>query len=147
MDSMASEPRAMDESPLSRLLWRSKQTSDSIRLVLLKARSATQTSPIECKIIHTRLGEQDYEALSYEWGEASQVAPGQRYPEILLDGSRLRVRENLLLALYYIRIGREESNSYLWIDALCIDQTNDLERGFQVQMMGRIFKTADRVLV
>ncbi|KAH7084651.1 heterokaryon incompatibility, partial [Paraphoma chrysanthemicola] len=35
----------------------------------------------------------------------------------------------------------------LWIDALCIDQTNDLEKAEQVAKMGIIYKWADKTHV
>ncbi|KAI3585791.1 heterokaryon incompatibility protein-domain-containing protein [Fusarium oxysporum f. sp. albedinis] len=35
----------------------------------------------------------------------------------------------------------------LWVDALCIDQTNIKERGHQVNRMGEIYKKADKVVV
>lgn len=35
---------------------------------------------------------------------------------------------------------------YYWIDAICIDQENDLERGHQVGMMGDIYGGASRVI-
>jgi hypothetical protein len=34
-----------------------------------------------------------------------------------------------------------------WVDTLCVDQGNDLEKGTQVQRMGGIFKEAAEVLV
>ena len=36
---------------------------------------------------------------------------------------------------------------FLWIDALCIDQTNDSERSHQVQLMRDIYSKAGRVIV
>ena len=36
---------------------------------------------------------------------------------------------------------------YLWVDALCIDQTNIQERASQVSLMGDIYSTADRVII
>lgn len=35
----------------------------------------------------------------------------------------------------------------IWIDALCINQDDDEEKGIQVQMMDRIFQEAKRVAV
>jgi hypothetical protein len=43
--------------------------------------------------------------------------------------------------------GRNERNSALWIDALCIDQGNPAERAAQVAMMDRVFSSAWRVMV
>lgn len=37
--------------------------------------------------------------------------------------------------------------AYIWIDALCIDQTNNAEKGVQVAMMDEIYKTASKVVI
>ncbi len=46
---------------------------------------------------------------------------------------------------------RHKSRPYrpelLWIDSVCIDQTNDLERNSQVQLMREIYSKAQRVIV
>jgi hypothetical protein len=36
---------------------------------------------------------------------------------------------------------------WLWIDALCIDQSNAMKRNHQVQQMGLIYSQAERVMV
>jgi hypothetical protein len=38
------------------------------------------------------------------------------------------------------------ADKLLWIDALCIDQENVIERNHQVQQMGEIFSRASNVL-
>ena len=38
-------------------------------------------------------------------------------------------------------------NDLMWVDALCVDQCNDLEKGTQVQRMVEIFKEATEVLL
>ncbi|KAK0641692.1 heterokaryon incompatibility protein-domain-containing protein [Cercophora newfieldiana] len=38
-------------------------------------------------------------------------------------------------------------SAYFWVDALCIDQKNLMERSHQVNMMGTIYKSAERVLL
>jgi FAD/FMN-containing dehydrogenase len=40
-----------------------------------------------------------------------------------------------------------EKDRVLWIDALCIDQNNNEERGEQVQQMGSIYSKAERVII
>jgi Heterokaryon incompatibility protein (HET) len=35
----------------------------------------------------------------------------------------------------------------MWIDAICIHQKDDLEKGPQVALMGDIYRLADRVVV
>uniref|UniRef100_A0A0D2Y3X0 Heterokaryon incompatibility domain-containing protein n=1 Tax=Fusarium oxysporum (strain Fo5176) TaxID=660025 RepID=A0A0D2Y3X0_FUSOF len=55
------------------------------------------------------------------------------------------LRESLYEALWHLR--RPDEDRMLWVDALCIDQTNIKERGHQVNRMGEIYKKADRVIV
>jgi hypothetical protein len=42
---------------------------------------------------------------------------------------------------------QHHANRPLWIDAICIDQDNNAERGHQVQRMGQIYSGAEEVLV
>jgi hypothetical protein len=86
----------------------------------------------------------EYNALSYTWGDL--LAPKVN---ILLNGQEFPVTENCYLALQRLR--REVTAASIvapvWIDAICIDQDNPMEKGRQVQMMDRIFKEAERVVV
>jgi len=63
---------------------------------------------------------------------------------IKLNGKRLAITENLYIALRNIRI--EDEDRILWVDAICIDQKNERERGHQVQQMGDIFSRAEQVI-
>lgn len=53
----------------------------------------------------------------------------------------------LHLALKRLRHGGSGKYRCLWIDSLCIDQSNGIERNHQVSHMGRIYRNAQRVLV
>ncbi|EHK41032.1 hypothetical protein TRIATDRAFT_31940 [Trichoderma atroviride IMI 206040] len=98
--------------------------------------------PITCELFQGFLHQEDeiipYEALSYTWGSAE--APKQ----IIVNGKILTVTKNLHQALQQLR--DKFQDRILWIDAICIDQDNERERGHQVQQMGEIYKQADRVL-
>lgn len=81
-----------------------------------------------------------YAALSYVWGSRSE------HRTITIDGkSGIIVTNNLFAALKRLR--QKTESRTLWIDSLCIDQTDIKERSWQVQMMGRIYSTAQMVLV
>ena len=87
-------------------------------------------------------GTSNYEALSYVWG--SQAHP----ISILVGPSRehtISVTQNLATALRYLR----DANNFriLWVDAICIDQSNLQERSFQVNLMSDIYRGASRVTV
>ena len=82
----------------------------------------------------------NYIAASYEWGEIEPEV------DLVIDGRLLPIRHNLGLLLSEIRnrIRREKlaGDVRIWVDAVCIDQTDVVERGQQVSVMGQIFKSA-----
>jgi Heterokaryon incompatibility protein (HET) len=81
----------------------------------------------------------DYEALSYVWGD-----PLIR-ENIELDGVEFQVTTNLHAALRHLRwVTRPR---LLWIDAVCINQTNPAERSKQVSLMTEIYKHAKQVII
>ncbi|EXK46476.1 hypothetical protein FOXG_10972 [Fusarium oxysporum f. sp. lycopersici 4287] len=111
--------------------------SAGFRLVLLEKGIQSQ---LRCQLWQAYLNDIiPYEALSYSWG--SQSTPH----EIIVDGKTLSITESLYEALWHLR--RPDEDRMLWVDALCIDQTNIKERGHQVNRMGEIYKKADRVIV
>ncbi|KAK1996097.1 HET-domain-containing protein [Colletotrichum falcatum] len=111
------------------------------RLVRLEAGS--RPDPIRCHLFQAYLDDEEtlipYEALSYCWG--SGTSPRHT---VLVNGGFLFVTENLFEALEYLREPGEDR--ILWVDALCIDQSNIKERGHQVAWMGKVYENAERVL-
>lgn len=108
--------------------------SNEIRLL----RFDTTIYPPQWTITHASL-DQDliFDALSYTWGDEKSQE------RIIISGKVTRITSNLAQALADIRptIG----NHLLWVDALCIDQENILERNHQVQKMAKIYQKARRV--
>ncbi|KAK3694025.1 heterokaryon incompatibility protein-domain-containing protein [Podospora appendiculata] len=93
-----------------------------------------------CKLFVCRFSDRvPYEALSYAWGDATKTR--------LIDcgGQPLRVANNLYQALHSLRDAARPR--LLWIDALCIDQDNVVERGHQVKQMRHIYSSGTRTLV
>jgi len=85
----------------------------------------------------------EYEALSWCWGRAdSDCAVSVRKGN---EVYKMSVRRDLALALTYLR--HQDKTRILWIDAICIDQENDVERNQQVQMMSRIYTRAANVCI
>lgn len=112
---------------------------DSIRFCkLMRGRTG---EPIQCHLYHDELGSspQQYAALSYRWGEAST----QR--SILLNSVPFHIWPNLWDALVALR--KPDEDAVLWIDAICINQHDLLEKGHQVAQMGCIYKRATAVLI
>ncbi|RAH56018.1 HET-domain-containing protein [Aspergillus piperis CBS 112811] len=80
-----------------------------------------------------------YEALSYVWGDPNNPR------KISIDGNKLQVTISLHSALQQIR--HTLMTRVLWIDAICINQGDDVEKGQQVGYMAEIYSKASRVIV
>ncbi|KAF2260254.1 HET-domain-containing protein [Lojkania enalia] len=107
---------------------------------------ASSEAILDCSLTIRKEGREyrdDYEALSYVWG-------GQdRKQEIYIrskSGTRiLRVTENLLSALKHLRF--PDRPRKFWVDAVCIDQSNQDEVNRQVPLMSKIYSEAKNVCV
>ncbi|KAG7006525.1 hypothetical protein G7Y79_00014g037000 [Physcia stellaris] len=102
-----------------------------------------------------------YEALSYYWGtdpprhaiwirdssaEARrEIRDFQSAAQYFAKSKRFYIRSNLHAALTQFR--EHNRDVYLWIDALCIDQSQEEEKNHQVSMMSRIYSKAEHVLI
>ena len=80
----------------------------------------------------------EYDALSYSWGKAELDAG------IICNGSLLAISANLSDALVYLR--QPKQPRHLWVDGLCINQSDPLEKAAQVRNMLRFFEKAHRVI-
>jgi Heterokaryon incompatibility protein (HET) len=63
---------------------------------------------------------------------------------ITLSGHTVEITANLEIALRHLR--HRDTYRTLWVDALCIDQMNLLERSLLVLRVRDIFGSADMVL-
>jgi hypothetical protein len=80
-----------------------------------------------------------YEALSYAWGDLNDTSL------IEVDGHSVPITRNLQSALKHLQLQDQERT--LWVDALCINQTDLAERMHQVSLMGSIYGQASPVVV
>ena len=114
------------------------RTSQPFRLLEIHT-SSEPSSKIECTLHHANLLEKPpFKALSYVWGDANIKVP------ILLDSKRYDVTKNCYGALLRLRDLRE---TRVWIDAICIDQTNNEEICSQIPLMIYIYPAAEEVIV
>ncbi|KAH7385119.1 heterokaryon incompatibility protein-domain-containing protein, partial [Cadophora sp. MPI-SDFR-AT-0126] len=97
--------------------------------------------PIECEIFHASIQDTQFEALSYVWGDVKQTV------DLVIDGSTIPITTNLDTALRSLRPLQSDEPWILWVDAICIDQSNVDERGQQVQLMWQIYSKAVAVTV
>ncbi|EAQ88337.1 hypothetical protein CHGG_04956 [Chaetomium globosum CBS 148.51] len=72
---------------------------------------------------------------------------GGRLPQgvMLLDGSPVTIGGELSSALRQLRDEHAPEPLRIWVDALCIDQSNLAERNEHVQLMGQIYANASHV--
>jgi hypothetical protein len=89
----------------------------------------------------------EYEALSYVWGDTSRTRRTMAWygNDIEINGHDIDVTFNLERILRRVR--HVDRIRTLWVDAICIDQSNIDERGHQVAFMGLIFEHARTVLI
>ncbi|KAI8932433.1 hypothetical protein NX059_010619 [Plenodomus lindquistii] len=111
---------------------------DAMRIVVLYPGRRFDVLKCSLQLWH-RSGENPYEALSYEWQKSQPDDPF-----IHIDGERIRIRRNLYNALVQCRPLDEKR--FLWIDALCINQQDTVERNHQVGMMRDIYSGASNVI-
>ncbi|KAF1927272.1 uncharacterized protein M421DRAFT_421663 [Didymella exigua CBS 183.55] len=151
-----SKPHNSDQPPVENAAMTSYETFiydpldytvDSIRVIELVPQSSDTT--IRCSMRHINRRDVAYACLSYTW----QPCNPQRTIEV--NGLSHSVGHNLyeFLRVYTNFMGSQPSAKRgkislpLWIDALCIDQSNVVEKNHQVSQMGEIYRNAVRVIV
>lgn len=82
-----------------------------------------------------------YEALSYVWG------PKDTSANIFMGPNRIRFEVSQVLSTALRHLRYEGKTRTVWIDAICINQSDIAERSKQVTIMGDIYQRATRVIV
>ncbi len=80
-----------------------------------------------------------FEALSYVWGRHTS------WDSIVCDGKDIQLTTNLAIALKRLRHPTEDR--VIWVDQICINQKDLVERSQQVRHMNSIYQKASKVLV
>lgn len=80
----------------------------------------------------------EFDALSYVWGDQSVKV------SIRLNGTPFDIGGNLHAALRILRGKRNKE--FLWVDAICINQSDDLEKNDQIPLMAGIYSKAQTVI-
>ena len=108
----------------------------------------TEDTPAECRLETVSLVDDvPFTALSYVWGDPMITK------DIILNGSLVSVTVNLANALAYVKEHWQQQHPdgdpfsfRVWIDAICINQNDVMERNQQVQIMSYIYSQAELVL-
>ncbi|KAJ0161936.1 Heterokaryon incompatibility protein 6, OR allele [Colletotrichum tanaceti] len=88
-----------------------------------------------------------YYALSHSWTRQHS------YRHVLIDGRAVTLGADLAACVHRLsQLARSGSEldprlRHVWIDSICIDQSNLAERASQVSLMGRLYRSAVRTLI
>ncbi|KAJ4264311.1 hypothetical protein NW762_005507 [Fusarium torreyae] len=117
--------------------------ANSFRLISLEPGCGDDSLTI--RLLNTNLDNAEpYEALSYVWGDASNVVPVN-----VLDRSTVPVQVDITVNCHAAlkRLRKLDSPRTLWIDSICINQASTLEKSHQLTLMAEIYRKASQVLV
>lgn len=105
-------------------------------------------SPINVRLVEESLDTAEFDALSYVWGDQRTRV------QIQCNGKSITVGQSLHAALMEyrsrLRWGRGRDGDRvrgLWADAICINQSDEMEKTEQVRMMRDIYKAAKFTII
>lgn len=122
------------------------------RLIMLR-KSPDENAPLSCAIVETTLDKPaNYYALSYTWGiegpsEAMDIFPDRDSTTAGTTVQTFLLTPNCAAALKLLRQTLGDSDTGVWVDAVCINQSNVAEKNVQVTMMAEIYQLAKCVVV
>ncbi|XEV01223.1 hypothetical protein FSHL1_006510 [Fusarium sambucinum] len=106
---------------------------------VLQVESGNISEPLSCALVnYADAAEKGWTCLSYTWGTEP---PSE---EIKLNGASFPVRTNVY---NFLREAQRQGLTNLWIDSVCINQSDTDERNTQVALMARIYSEAKLVIV
>lgn len=114
-----------------------------IRLLIIHP-AKSNDAPLECSLEAYPLQEaelKEYETVSYVWGSPHTTSD----TVIHIQGKSLEVTASVDKLLRRLRRGGRDRT--LWVDFVCIDQSNLEERGSQVGLMSDIYRNGKHNLV
>ncbi|KAK8066857.1 heterokaryon incompatibility protein-domain-containing protein [Apiospora hydei] len=117
---------------------------DEIRIIALDPATVIDM-PLSCSILHRRRSypTTKYSAVSYAWGIPEYTGSLE-----IIHGrgsSLFTITTTVDTMLRYLRLPGE--TRYLWIDAICLNQNDQIEKAHQVPQMGSIYKRAEDVRI
>jgi hypothetical protein len=121
-------------------LWRPlKAANREIRLCRLASSGRFAEPPSVTLEVVSLDSDIRYDALSYAWGDRSEDT------SIYVQGCEVRVSINVEKALRYLR--HPFQDQLIWIDSLCISQSDLSERSAQILLMKFVYSKAQAVRV
>lgn len=117
----------------SELIYRSLKEGE-IRVLELQPHFGKEDSPLRGAFCHCSLDVEpiiSYKTISWCWGAPKPTA------SITIESETLRVPQNAGRVLRRLRYSSTVRN--IWIDSICINQSDLAERATQVEMMGQVY--------
>ncbi|KAK6720964.1 hypothetical protein SNK05_004058 [Fusarium graminearum] len=106
---------------------------------VLQVESGDILESLSCSLVnYADATEQGWTCLSYTWG----TEPPSK--DITINGTSFPVRPNVY---NFLRQAQRQGLTNLWIDSICINQSDTNERNAQVRLMSQIFSDAKLVIV
>ncbi|KAI0118583.1 heterokaryon incompatibility protein-domain-containing protein [Hypoxylon sp. NC0597] len=108
---------------------------------LLRLHPGKAGEHLSTELIPTSVDDADsqYEAISYTWGSPANP------PSITCNNLNLIIQRNAFDMLHDLR--QPDKPRIIWVDAICIDQSNVEERASQVSIMHHIYRRSKRVVI
>lgn len=138
--SLVYQPLRAGEIRLLRLEWATNERGQRVH--------PGPDSAIRCSITNHRLDAcPHYCALSYTWGIDSSTY------DLQVGSGQTKIQKNLYSFLAQALPDSPRSSTggrevgYIWIDALCINQKDDVEKVVQIALMARIYALASRIVI
>ncbi|KAL2882110.1 hypothetical protein SGCOL_002372 [Colletotrichum sp. CLE4] len=120
--------------------WSAKLPNPKTHIRLLTILPGRQTEELRCTCSTIRLDSRPrYNALSYVWGNPDEKA------QVIVNGVQVTVNRSLAEALSRIR--RQQGPVVIWADALCINQSDEDEKKYQIDLMHRIYGECENCFV
>ena len=115
-----------------------------IRILVIKP--GVPASELHCALEHVNLQDSpNYEAVSYTWADDHGDDSLSHRLRCEGDARYISITKNCKSVLRRLR--KPDVEHRIWVDAVCIDQTNVKERNHQVQNMAAIYRHAQRTVV
>jgi hypothetical protein len=122
--------------------WDIKIKSPCTAVQLLHIKPGFADEPIECMLEWydlASLSSVPYTAISYAWGTDNLTN------DIVVDNKRVSITKSAYAVLAAMR--SYSSPKTIWIDAICINQTREVEKKRQIPLMTVIYESSNEVMV
>ena len=95
---------------------------------------------VPCELVTADIDQDPmFVAISYKWGIETKD-----FGLLLKGGRQIAIQHNVYRILQSLTPLRD--CLYVWIDSICINQENEVEKVAQIPLMGDIYRNADRVI-